>query len=354
MNQKMTLTKDNYKIAYVGLDIKSLFLISLDKRFTICCVNLMDGFLREETVNPINHIFKIIYRLRILKSYRIVELCLLIIWKLLKNFSNSIFYLYRDYLILISERRLQIINFTDTDTCSIFLKQNCDLCVVNNWWILPKDIIESPVFGCVNVHPSKLPQYAGSLPTLWSLKNNDANSAVSIIKLNANMDLGGIITQYEFKIYEKDDALSLEKKIEHITAEHLVGDIYKYLTNNIKVVEQDKSNRSLTGKYYPYMEIRWEEETARDICNKINLYPYLWPLDACYFVLGNRQIRIKHARILQKVINTQAKPGMYWFQGFNLLVKCQDGLLVIPLFQGIGVWNSLMLLFKARKVLTHG
>lgn len=59
--------------------------------------------------------------------------------------------------------------------------------------LLPKDILELPKYGCVNVHGSLLPKYRGAAPIQWSVLNGDEVSGVTTMYMAEGMDTGDII-----------------------------------------------------------------------------------------------------------------------------------------------------------------
>ena len=61
--------------------------------------------------------------------------------------------------------------------------------------ILPKAFLEIPKYGCINVHPSKLPKYRGSAPIQWTVLNGDETTAVTTMYMNEKMDEGDILYQ---------------------------------------------------------------------------------------------------------------------------------------------------------------
>ena len=61
--------------------------------------------------------------------------------------------------------------------------------------ILPQSILDLPRFGCLNVHTSLLPRYRGAAPIQWAILNGDAETGVTIMKMDAGLDTGDILTQ---------------------------------------------------------------------------------------------------------------------------------------------------------------
>ena len=73
-------------------------------------------------------------------------------------------------------------------------KINPDLiCVVAYGKILPKELLEIPKMGCINVHGSLLPKYRGAAPIQWAVLNGDKKTGITTMYMNEGMDTGDMI-----------------------------------------------------------------------------------------------------------------------------------------------------------------
>src|SRR5258705_9756930 len=72
--------------------------------------------------------------------------------------------------------------------------------------ILPKTILDLPRLGCLNVHTSLLPRYRGAAPIQWAILNDDSETGVTIMKMDAGMDTGAIVSQEPTAISVQDNA----------------------------------------------------------------------------------------------------------------------------------------------------
>ncbi|NTU46033.1 methionyl-tRNA formyltransferase [Candidatus Roizmanbacteria bacterium] len=101
---------------------------------------------------------------------------------------------------------------------SLFLKeQNIDLAVLFAYGsIIPPTLLDQPKYGFWNIHPSRLPQYRGASPIAYPILMGDQTTAVSLMKMDALLDHGHIISQKEVVIPsvatrdEMETLLSLE------------------------------------------------------------------------------------------------------------------------------------------------
>src|SRR5438132_4741129 len=74
--------------------------------------------------------------------------------------------------------------------------------------ILPQSILDLPRFGCLNVHTSLLPKYRGAAPIQWAILNGEIETGVTIMRMNAGMDTGDILTQEKTSIIPNDTSQS--------------------------------------------------------------------------------------------------------------------------------------------------
>lgn len=330
------------KIIYAGLHKETLPLLC--DNFDVVGVAQID-FFSKKTLNPFNYVFKLIYLLRRRDKFRSLELFLLKIWLLVKWFSSSVFYDYRDYIETISCDGAKIIDFDHSDEANTYIKtEKVDLLVVNTWEMLPANIIFSPRLGTINVHPSKLPQYRGALPTLWSLKNRDTESAITYMVLDNSMDGGKIIRQHNFSLDSSDDWHSIELKATKVITETIVRVLLDYYTGEVTPHSQDLLITSFTSKYEDYRRIDWQKEAGRDIYNKINLYPFVEADVFCYTFHRNRKIFIKGATIKSKVA-TDINKNRFFIAGLCLCVDMGNVMIEIRLFRDLDFFSSVSLIF---------
>jgi methionyl-tRNA formyltransferase len=87
--------------------------------------------------------------------------------------------------------------------------------------ILPKEILEIPRYGCVNVHVSLLPKYRGAAPINWVIINGEEKTGVSTMYMDEGLDTGDIILQHEIDLNNEITAGELHDKIMYIGADLL-------------------------------------------------------------------------------------------------------------------------------------
>src|SRR5258708_4127883 len=97
--------------------------------------------------------------------------------------------------------------------------------------ILPPAILEVPRFGCLNVHTSLLPKYRGAAPIQRAILNDESETGITIMKMDAGMDTGDILTQRATPIRPEDDSQTLHDRLARLGAELLIETIREYPAN---------------------------------------------------------------------------------------------------------------------------
>ena len=99
--------------------------------------------------------------------------------------------------------------------------------------ILPQTILDLPEFGCLNVHTSLLPKYRGAAPIQWAIANGEKETGVTIMKMDAGMDTGPILTQKQTPIFPQDDSATLHDRLAQLGAGLLFETIPGYIGGKI-------------------------------------------------------------------------------------------------------------------------
>ena len=112
--------------------------------------------------------------------------------------------------------------------------------------ILPKDILDIPKYGCINVHASLLPKYRGAAPIQWAVINGDAVSGVTTMQMDVGLDTGDMLLKTEVPLAEDETGGSLFDKLSTLGGELLIETLEKIQTGDIHPEKQDDSQ---AGEY---------------------------------------------------------------------------------------------------------
>jgi methionyl-tRNA formyltransferase len=142
--------------------------------------------------------------------------------------------------------------------------------------ILPQSILDLPKFGCVNVHTSLLPKYRGASPIQSAILNGDAQTGVTIMKMDVGLDTGGIISQARTPILKEDNSQTLHDRLAQIGADLLVKTIPDYVEGKILPKPQPVEGASYAAKIKKEDgRIDWSEP-AEKILNRLRAFTP-WP-----------------------------------------------------------------------------
>ena len=116
--------------------------------------------------------------------------------------------------------------------------------------IFPKEILEIPKYGFINVHPSLLPKYRGPTPIQTAILNGDKETGVSLFLIDEEMDHGPILAkrELEFPISNFQFPI-LSQKLAELGADLLIETLPKYINGEIKPQAQDESQATYTKKF---------------------------------------------------------------------------------------------------------
>jgi methionyl-tRNA formyltransferase len=111
--------------------------------------------------------------------------------------------------------------------------------VVGYGQIIPQSIIDIPPLGILNVHASLLPKYRGAAPIQWAIANGETVTGVTIMRINAGLDTGPILLQWETVIAPEETAIELGDRLSHAGAALLIEAIDGLVSGAIVPQPQD-------------------------------------------------------------------------------------------------------------------
>ncbi|MCM1257236.1 MAG: methionyl-tRNA formyltransferase [Roseburia sp.] len=125
--------------------------------------------------------------------------------------------------------------------------------------ILPKEILDMPKYGCVNVHASLLPKYRGAAPIQWAVIDGEKVSGVTIMRMDVGLDTGDIIEKAEVELSPQETGGSLFDKLEELGAGLLVRTMEKIEKGTATYTKQEESEATHVGMIKKEMGcILWE------------------------------------------------------------------------------------------------
>jgi methionyl-tRNA formyltransferase len=155
--------------------------------------------------------------------------------------------------------------------------------------ILPKEIIDYPRLGCINLHPSLLPKYRGAAPINWALIRGETMTGVSIIEMNEKVDAGKILLQKEVPIEPQEIFGELHDRLSHLGAQVLLKAVWGVFDGSVSRQSQDEAKATFAPRFKKEdARIAWD----RDVADIVNCIRGLSPVPAAYSCIDGRQLKI--------------------------------------------------------------
>ena len=170
--------------------------------------------------------------------------------------------------------------------------------------IIPKEILDYPKLGCINVHGSLLPKLRGGAPIHWSIINGDKKTGMTIMYMDVKMDSGDIISQRETEISDEDNLESLYDRMSLIGRDLLLDTLPSIIDGTNSRTKQNEEEVTFG------FNVKREEEhidfnkSSKDV---FNLIRGLCPVPGAYAVLDGAEMKIYSAIINDKKVS--GKPG---------------------------------------------
>lgn len=189
--------------------------------------------------------------------------------------------------------------------------------------IIPKEVLELPKYGCINVHASILPKYRGSAPIQWCLFNNDDVTGVTIMYMDEGMDTGDIIKIKEIPILESDNVGTLHDKLS-ILGRDLLLEVLPTIFDKTNDRIKQGENYTLAPMIKREDERLDFNEEGQKIIGKIKgLNP--WPL--ANIIINNQEIKVLEAQFIEKKIEKTSI--IKEIDKKSLGITCKDGIIYL-------------------------
>ncbi len=198
--------------------------------------------------------------------------------------------------------------------------------------IIPKEILDYPSLGCINVHASLLPKYRGGAPIHWCLLNGEEKTGITIMYMAEKMDNGDIISQREYKILDTDNVGTLHEKLSGMGADLLIETLPSIINKMNKRIKQEEEKVT-----YAYNIKRKDERLTFNAPGKtiINHVRGLNPWPLANFLLDEVECKVIEAKFVPK--NGKQEPGTFVEVTKNTLgIACQDGIIYLEKVKPFG------------------
>ena len=169
------------------------------------------------------------------------------------------------------------------------------ICVVAYGKILPKEILDIPRLGCINVHGSLLPKYRGAAPIQWAVINGEKQTGITTMYMDIGMDTGDIILKETVDIGEDETTGELWERLSSLGG--------KLLVDTLKLIEEGKAPREKQSDDFsmaPMLnkemaEINWNERSAQEIKNLVR---GLNPIMGAYTLINDKKLKLWKVNVI--------------------------------------------------------
>ena len=234
------------------------------------------------------------------------------------------------------EQNLEVVQPTKVKNNPEFVEQlkniNPDvICVVAYGKIIPKEILDIPRLGCINVHGSLLPKYRGAAPIQWAVLNGDKETGITTMFMDEGMDTGDMINKEVVQIGDDETTGELWDRLSVIGANLLVKTLSD-LENGTYAREKQGDNFTVAPMIKKEMaKIDWENQTSSEIKNLVRgLNPFM----EAFSFLNDKKIKIwKVEKLAEK---SDKEPGTVLISDpkEGLVIATKDGTISVLEIQG--------------------
>lgn len=160
--------------------------------------------------------------------------------------------------------------------------------------ILPKELLEAPRLGCINVHASLLPKLRGGAPIHHAIMEGHKKTGVTIMYMNQRMDEGDIISQKEIEILDTDTTESLHNKLSILGRDLLLETLPSIINGTNTRTPQNRLEATYGFTIKREDEKISFDKTKREIYNQIRGL-YSWP--GAYCMLDGKILKVWEAYV---------------------------------------------------------
>ena len=242
------------------------------------------------------------------------------------------------------EKGLQILQPEKVRNNEEFISKIKDLkpdviCVVAYGKILPKEILDIPKIGCINVHGSLLPKYRGAAPIQWAVLNGDKETGITTMYMDVGMDTGDMILKEKVIIGDDETTGELWDRLAKTGGKLLVKTLKEIENGTVNRIKQDDDFSLAPMLDKSIAKIDWKNKKAIEIKNLVR---GLNPIMGAYSFLNGKKIKFWKVDIVNNndinieenkenlengtVLISDAKQGLY--------IKAKEGIIKVLEIQG--------------------
>lgn len=210
------------------------------------------------------------------------------------------------------------------------------ICVVAYGRILPKEVLDIPRLGCVNLHASLLPKYRGAAPIEWAVANGEEITGVTAMYMAEGMDTGDMIGSAEVAILPDETGGELRTRLAGIGAQLLCGALAEVFAGTAARTPQDDEMASFAPLLKKEMGLIDFSLPAKQVYNRIRGFT---PMPGAFCFVGGKRLKVARAALVPEL---QGDAGQAVLSGGRLMICCGEGAVELRevVFEGRGAMTG--------------
>lgn len=199
--------------------------------------------------------------------------------------------------------------------------------------IIPKEILDYPKYGCINVHASLLPKLRGGAPIHKALIDGYEKTGITIMYMDQKMDNGDIISQKEIKIEDSDNLETLHDKLSILGKELLLETLPSIFEGNNSRKKQEESEVTFAYNIKREEEHISFEKNTREI---FNLIRGLSPVPGANAILFDKEMKIYESIPSSKKYSNSVTGEIVEITKEGITVATKDASIIITKLKPFG------------------
>jgi methionyl-tRNA formyltransferase len=221
-------------------------------------------------------------------------------------------------------------NFKSKETRAAFAALDLDAAIVVAYGlILPQDILDAPLHGCLNLHASLLPRWRGAAPIQRAIMAGDRVTGVQVMRMEAGLDTGPVILSETTPITAEDTAGALHDRLSQIAARLAPRALAALERGALTETPQAENGVTYAHKISPAeARIDWARPAHDVDCHIRGLSPF----PGAWFDAKGERVKVLFSRIS----DAKGAPGEILDTDEKLTVACGDGAVALVTLQRAG------------------
>jgi len=199
--------------------------------------------------------------------------------------------------------------------------------------ILPPDVLALPSRGCLNIHASLLPRYRGAAPIAAAIREGDAETGVTIMRMEAGLDTGPIVSQRATPIGPDETTATLTTRLADLGADLLIATLPGWLSGAITPTPQDDSLATMTR---PLRKEDGRLDWSQPADTLVRQLRAVTPWPGAYTTWAGKQLKVLQAHPLTGLpASAPTTPGACFTLSAKggLACACGEGALALDVIQ---------------------